>query len=413
MRIAYLINQYPTVSHSFIRREIKELEAQGAVVLRFALRPWREKVVDPADAEEARRTRYVQAGGAIALLGALLLVALGRPARFLVAWRAAVRLGRRSHRGVGRHLAYLAEASLLARWMKEEKVEHLHAHFGTNSAAVAMLVRLLGGPSYSFTVHGPEEFDAPGALSLGEKIQHAAFVVGVSSFGRSQLYRWSRSTDWEKIHVVHCGLAEDYLHQTIQKIPADGPLVCVGRICEQKGQLLLLEAVGRLAGEGLKVPLVFVGDGDMRPQMEAAAARLGITEQIKITGWATAEQVRQHVQQARALVLPSFAEGLPVVIMEAFALGRPVVSTFVAGIPELVEPAVNGWLVPAGSVAHLATALRDLLASPCELLESMGSAGRQRVLRDHHLAIEVRKLHDLFVSAVTHVPPAAGAGTQL
>lgn len=189
-RVAYLINQYPKVSHSFIRREILALERQGLTVLRFAARGWDDDVPDPVDQLERGRTRYLlQRGPAPALLAAAKL-ALARPGLFLGALHLALTMARRSERSVFHHLAYLAEASLLVGWLAEQGAGHLHAHFGTNPADVAMLTHALGGPPYSFTVHGPEEFDRPEALGLGEKGRRAAFVVAISSYGRSQLYRW-------------------------------------------------------------------------------------------------------------------------------------------------------------------------------------------------------------------------------
>jgi hypothetical protein len=209
VKIAYLVNRYPRTSHSFIRREILALEALGLEVRRYSLRPLDEKLVSEADQQELTRTRVILAAGAIAHALAVASASLRSPARFVRALALAVRLGWRSDRGLPRHLAYLAEACVLVRWLRQDPVDHVHAHFGTNPAAVAMLCHELGGPSFSFTVHGPEEFDKPEFLGLGEKIHRAAFVVAISSFGRSQLCRWSRYEDWEKIQVVRCGVEDE------------------------------------------------------------------------------------------------------------------------------------------------------------------------------------------------------------
>ena len=109
----------------------------------------------------------------------------------------------------------------------------------------------------------------------------------------------------------------------------------------------------------------------------------GLQGHIEITGWASGAEVRQHIEESRALVLPSFAEGLPVVIMEALALGRPALTTYIAGIPELVEPEACGWLVPAGSVDALVEAMREALQTPEARLAAMGAEGRRRVLEQH------------------------------
>jgi colanic acid/amylovoran biosynthesis glycosyltransferase len=406
--IAYLINQYPKVSHSFIRREIAAVEAGGIKVVRFSLRSCAAELVDDADHAELKHTRIVLDQGLVVLLSRLLQVALTRPRRFGVALALAGKWGWHSDRGIVRHLAYLAEACVLLQWFAEASVAHVHAHFGSNSTAVAALCHLLGGPTYSFTVHGPDEFDQAQAIGLTEKIQRATFVVTISFFSRSQLYRWCDSSQWAKIQVVHCGLEDEFFPPTPIPIPGGPRLVCVGRLCAAKGQLLLIEAIHRLVSEGIPVQLVLVGDGELRPAIEALITRLQVQDHVEITGWANTSIVRQQLLAARAMVLPSFAEGLPVVIMEALALGRPVVTTYIAGIPELVESGVCGWLVPAGSIEALTAALRAALQAPIDQLEAMGQAGAGRVVQHHHAATEAAKLVQLFQTRLAAQPVVKG-----
>lgn len=400
MTIAYLVNQYPKVSHSFIRREIAGIEACGIQVARFSIRSCGSELVDEEDKRELEKTRFVLGIGKVGLLFALLRVAITRPIRFLSALWLMLQVGRKSERGVLRHLAYLAEACVLLGWFSELGIAHVHAHFGTNSTTVAMLCRALGGPPYSFTVHGPEEFDKAEAIALTEKIKRAAFVVAISSFGKSQLYRWCEHEQWSKIQVIHCGVDDMFLTQAPIPVPDQPRLVCVGRLCEQKGHLLLLEAAGQLVAEGLSFMLVLVGDGPLRTEIETMITRLGLQDHVEITGWASNSEVHQHILASRAMVLPSFAEGLPVVVMEALALSRPVISTYVAGIPELVEPEICGWLVPPGSVETLTNAMRTALQLPVEKLEQMGRVGAFRVAQQHDAAIEASKLAALFRSNI-------------
>ncbi len=397
LRVAYLVNRYPAVSHSFIRREIAGVEACGIEVRRFSVRAVDDaEVVDSADRAERDRTTVLLRGGGLALLGALAGAALTRPIRFLRALGAAWSLGGKSDRGRLRHLGYLAEACLLRSRLRREDVAHLHAHFGTNPAAVARLTRLLGGPPYSFTVHGPEEFDRPEALGLREKIREAEFVVAISEFGRSQLMRWTDPSAWPKLHVVRCGVDADFLSANGAPPPERRRLVCVGRLCEDKGQLILMDAAGRLKQEGLEFEIVLVGDGALRRPIEEKIRALGLDGRIQLRGWMDGAGVRREVSEARALVLPSFAEGLPVVIMEALALGRPVISTYVAGIPELVRPGVNGWLVAAGSVDALTASLREALEASGDRLASLGSAGRAAVAERHDAKKEAERLAERF-----------------
>jgi colanic acid/amylovoran biosynthesis glycosyltransferase len=396
MKLAYLVNQYPKVSHAFIRREIAALEKQGLTIERFSIRRVKEPLADEADRIEERRTHAVLDTGALGLALAVVACVLARPISLFRTAAIAFRLGRSSERGVLVHFVYLAEACVLRRRFRRSGCTHVHAHFGTNGATVAMLCHDLGGPPFSFTVHGPEEFDKPGVLALEEKIRKASFVVAVSDFGRSQIYRWSRFRDWSKVHVVRCGVDEDLFSAPREPIPSDPRLVCVGRLCAQKGQILLVEAAAKIAEKGIAFEIVLVGDGEMRAEVERAILRHGLGDRIRITGWASGETVKREILGSRALVLPSFAEGLPVVIMEALALGRPVIGTYVAGIPELVEPSRSGWLVPAGSVDALAEAMQEVLRAPPELLERLGREGEKRARALHDADANAGSLASLF-----------------
>jgi colanic acid/amylovoran biosynthesis glycosyltransferase len=412
LRVAYLVNQYPMVSHVFIRREILALERHGVEVVRIALRGWDGPLVDEEDHLERKRTRYVLREGAPALLIALMRMLVMRPLCFMRALALAWRMGRHADRPPPLHLVYLAEACRIEPWLRSAGVEHLHVHFGTNAAEVAMLVRALGGPQWSFTVHGPEEFDKSQFIGLPQKVRDSAFVVAISSYGRSQLYRWVEHEHWPKVQVVHCGLEPNFRDAPRSARPASRRLVCVGRLCEQKGQLLLVEAARLLAEQGSDFDLVLVGDGEMRPEIETLIARYKLQGKVRITGRISTEQLHEEVLAARALVLASFAEGLPMVIMEAMALRRPIISTYVAGIPELVQPGKHGWLVPAGDVEALADAMQACLDTPADALARMGDAAHQRVMARHNVDTQAAELADLFRSAITKSWPAPGASDE-
>lgn len=395
MRVGYLVNQYPKISHTFIRSEIKSLEESGVEVVRYSLRPTKEKLVDQLDLDEMRQTRAVLGAGVEPLLLCSLRCFLASPLLFLRAMMVSLRCGRRSDRGTLRHCIYLGEACLLVDWMRRDGVEHLHAHFGTNSATVALLARELGGPPFSFTAHGTDDFDCPPLWSLREKIERAAFVVAVSSFGRSQLLRWCGRQHWPKIHVIRCGVDPRFLAPDVAPMPAVRRLLSIGRLSEEKGQMLLIEALGRLRRDGLEAELVLIGDGELRAEIEKSIVEHGLAGRVHLPGSADCSAIRQALDDACAFVLPSLGEGLPVVIMEAFARSRPVLSTYIAGIPELVVPGQNGWLVPAGSVEALVEALRQVLATPSARLAELGRAGRARVAEQHDAGRNGRQMADL------------------
>lgn len=401
MKIAYLINQYPKPSHTFIRREIKAMERLGLEVIRISIRGWNDELVDAQDEKERQRTKYVLKGGALALTRAVLNVLFTTPRRLIEAAALATRLAfNRSERPLPVHLIYVAEACQVLLWARRLGVQHLHAHFGTNSADVAMLTQVLGGPSWSMTVHGPAEFDRKPLLNLSEKIKRSSFVVAISSYGRSQLFRLVGQEQWHKIHVVHCGLEREFYSSSAPSAPVGRRIVCVGRLSEAKGQLLLIEAVKRLRDNGIDFELVLAGDGEMRQAIEKLVAKYNLGAMVRLTGWISTADVREEILASCALVLPSFAEGLPVVIMEAMALKRPVLATYIAGIPELVRSGEHGWLIPAGDIDALSDALKRVLETPLNSLIDMGNAAFQQVQQNHDVDVEAAKLHALIRATI-------------
>lgn len=405
MKLGYLVNTYPRPSHTFIRREIHALEDMGWTIHRFAMRAADEALADSGDRAEAAQTEYVLKAGARRLLASAVTLALRHPRRAMCALALAMRCGATGGGGVPgsggrlRHLIYWLEAVHVARRCHRLGIPHLHAHFGTNSATVAMLAAEAGGLTWSFTLHGPEEFDAPRAHSLGEKATRAAFAVVISSYGRSQLWRWTPLAAWDRVHVVRCGI-EPNLFLTPSPLP-QGPLrlITIGRFSEQKGLPLLIDAMAMVREAAPDITLTLVGEGALRPEIEARIAHAGLGTQVRLAGWLDENGVRRELAQAHALVLPSFAEGLPMVIMEALASGRPVIATAVAGIPELVT-VETGLLIPAGDADALSEAVLALAALPRETLAEMGMAGRKDVLARHDAKAEAAKLAGLFRSVL-------------
>ncbi|NGM33666.1 glycosyltransferase family 4 protein [Methylobacterium sp. DB0501] len=398
MTVAYLVNTGPVTSSTFIRREMAALEAQGVTVRRFAIRRWHLPLVDPRDIADQARTQYILSGNLPGLLLAVLRQAATDPAALLRgAWLAA-RLAR-SGGGAIRHAAYFLEAAYFLRALRREGIAHTHVHFSSNAAAVALITRTMGGPSYSFTAHGPDEFLTATEDGLALKLSGAAFAVAISHFCRAQLLRFGGTQFRDRIAVARCGLDLD------EFVPSDRPagssrtLVCVGRLCPQKGQVYLPAAVAALRATEAPFRLVLIGDGESRPAIEAEIARHGVGDLIALRGWQNSAEVRAAIAEARALVLPSFAEGLPIVLLEALALARPVVTTTVAGIPELVDEAC-GRIVPPGDGAALVGALRDILRADDATLAEMGRTGRARVARHHDLGTLATTLRGLFAAAI-------------
>ena len=405
-RVAYLVNLYPKTSHAWLRREIESMARFGIQVDRFSIRRVDEPLVDPGDIAEAEQTRFLLDGGAgravLRLAAAALAVLLTRPLRLFRACMLATRIGVHHPRGLLYQFAYLAEACLFLRMIRGADLQHVHAHFGTNAATVAMLCRELGGPGYSFTFHGPEIFEHLSHRGLREKVHRAEFAVAISHHGRSALKRWTDPGHWDKLHLIRCGVDDQFSAAPPAPLPDAHRLVCVARLSPVKGHIVLLESTAELVAEGFDVQLTFVGGGDFEEHVRAAGERLGLSDRIEWLGWLDSAGVKREIDKFKAMVLPSFDEGLPVVFMESLALGRPVISTYIAGIPELVRTGETGWVVPAGSVPDLTAAMRACVTATRTELEQLGRTGRDRVRAQHDAHREAGKLAQLFCDPSSH-----------
>ena len=399
MKIGYFMNSYPMTSTTFIRDEIQALEAQGVEIERYAIRQWHQPLVDENDKSEQRRTRYILTGRTSALIFDFIAEAISNPAGLLRALGTWQRLVRNAGGGFVRHCAYLLEAASLKRRTKQDNIQHLHTHFAANSAAVALLSERFGGPSFSFTVHGPDDFENTVSLSLREKIVRARFVAAISNYCRAQLASAAGIDVWSKLKIVRCGVDADTFTPSATPFDDNSTFVCVGRFSRHKAQVLIVEATSRVAHRYPQVRVLLIGDGENRDAIEEAIHRLGMSDHVILMGWKSNVEVRQTLGQARAFLLPSFAEGLPVAIMEAFAMGRPVISTYIAGIPELVDDSC-GWLVPAGSIEEIERAMIAALETPSSKLMEMGQEGRRRVLQTHDVNRNAAGLRKLFSGVV-------------
>lgn len=399
LKIAYLMNTYPLTSTTFIRREIEALEAQGLEVERIAVRKWDDQLVDPLDIADQKKTQYLLSGNLLGLFLAFLKTIFLNPVGFLKAFKLWIQVCRNSVHFSVRHVAYLMQATSFYQLCRQKQLNHVHVHFSTNATTVAMLAKMMGGASYSFTAHGPDEFVDPSTISMALKVEHATFVAAISNYCRVQLVRFSSYEHWDKIVIVHCGLHVDEFEPNFTFDADNQELICVGRLCPQKAQLLFPPALAQLKQDFPRLKVHFVGDGESRQALEVSIEKYKVKDMVVLHGWMANVEVRKMVSKSRALLLPSFAEGLPVVIMEALALGRPVISTYIAGIPELVDGKC-GWIIPAGSVDHIATAIRGALNDSTKALAAKGKEGRKRVEKEHNLSLIAPILLQQFTLAV-------------
>lgn len=406
MNIAYLMNTYPLISTTFIVREIEALEREGFEVARYACRAWDGQLVDTADIEEAKRTDYLLHDGMAKLALGLMLEATQNFSGIAKAARLWWKLWR-SGGGFVRHSAYFLQAVALRQRLRNAPVDHIHAHFSTNAAAIAMLVRALGGPTYSFTVHGPDELFNPTQNSLGLKIDHASFVACISHFCRSQCMIFSSTEAWDRLRIVHCGVRPGEFLAPPQKDlppkPRGGRILYVARLSQLKGGLVLMEALAEVVAAHPECDLVVIGDGEMREPMKTAARAHGLEDKVHFLGFQDRATVRTALADADVFTLPSFAEGVPVSLMEAMASGKPVVATQIAGVSELVRHQQNGLVIPAGDASALALALSDLLSEP-DTRDTMGAHGREVVEQDFNIDTEAAWLGQLISAAGSETP---------
>jgi glycosyltransferase involved in cell wall biosynthesis len=406
MKIAYLMNSYPMVSTTFIGREIAALEARGFEVARYAIRRWDGALVDDLDRREAEISSYLLEDGAAALIKGFAAEAARNPKGVLAALRLWKALVANAGGGMVRHVAYLLEAAALRRRLRAAPAAHLHAHWSTNTAAVAMLCRAIGGPAYSFTIHGPDELFDPAGGSLALKIERAAFVACISHFCRSQCMIFAAPNDWDRLRIVHCGVAPDRYAPAPGETRAQGggEVLFVGRMSQLKGVDVLMRAFAQARDAAPGARLTLIGDGDQRPRLEALRDELGLGDAVEFAGFRTQAEVRAALAKADILALVSFAEGVPVTLMEAMASEIPVLATRIAGVEELVEDRVSGLVAPAGDVAGAAAALRRLLADP-DLRARMGAAGRAKVAAEFDQSHEADWLGRLIEGAAKGALP--------
>jgi glycosyltransferase involved in cell wall biosynthesis len=395
-RVAYLVSQYPAYSHTFILREVLQLRQFGVEIVTASInlpdRPL-DKLTD-IERQEAEQTLYIKQQGMVNAVFALVKTLVLNPVGLLRGVQHAIKLGGWNIKQVLYHFFYLIEALLLGQWMQTQNVQHLHVHFATPAASVGLLVKTVFGYSFSFTVHGPDEFYDATGYNLLEKIIAADFVFCISHYARSQVMKLSPVQAWSKFDICRLGVdTERFIPAVKSKANETCQLLCVGRLTPAKGQAILLESVAQLKQQGITVHLTLVGMGPDEQSLKNYAESLDIVAQVTFTGAVDQDHILAYYNVADMFVLPSFAEGLPVVLMEAMAMEIPCITTTITGIPELIQQGQNGLLVPASDSQSLTQAIKQLAENPA-LRQQLGKAGRLKVLSDYELSKNTQYLHE-------------------
>ncbi len=402
MRIAYLVSRYPAVSHTFISREVRGLRRLGVDVVTVAVKRTDDAdLLSAADREAYWSTWSIQPPKWRRLCLAHTRALLARPRAYLATLALALRLNPGGARRMVWQFFYFVEAISLWDHLARAGIRHVHAHFGNVAADVGMFAAVYGGSdwSWSMTMHGPMEFYDVNEHLLREKFRRALFVICISDFCLAQVRRNVEPEHWSHLEVVHCGVDTRAFSPQARVVGSSTSLrvLTVGRLVAEKGHIDVLTAVSELVESGIDVTLTLVGSGPERRRLGELAQALGLEGRVYMPGAVGQDEIVDYYAQADLFCLPSFAEGVPVVLMEAMAAGIPVVASRVMGIPELVEDGVSGLLVAPARPDLVAKAIRRLAEDP-DLRDTLGAAGREKVIADFEIADVVLQLRDIFAA---------------
>ena len=414
MKIAYLCSQYPAISHTFVLREVEALRDLGAEIATFSIRRAdSDHLLAHADKVAFKSTYAILPPRWTALFAAHLRLAATAPLAYLSTLALALRLAPAGLRGCLWQLFYFVESVVLWRECRRRGIRHIHVHMGHVAADVALLTAHTGSSieperpwSWSFTMHGPFEFFDVSRYRLAEKLRRARFVVCISDYARSQLMALSAPEVWERLRVIHVGIPIGQFTRNGDADPPQGgsTILFIGRLVAAKGQAVLLEATKMLAKRGHKVKVIIAGEGPLRSTLEGFAEQMGLASQVSFPGAVGQDEIHALYAGASIFCLPSFAEGVPGVLMEAMAMELPVVSTRITGVPELIDDGRTGLLVAPGRTDQLADALERLLADPA-LCRKMGSAAREKVIREFNTDHSAKQLYALFADQLSQPRP--------
>jgi len=411
LRIAYMTGEYPRATDTFIQREISSLRTLGMHIATISIRKTSiDEHLGPEQRAEAEQTYSIFPISPIRLLTAHIRLLFRSPRRWLIALGLA--WCTRDH-GLGatiRQVAYFLEAALVARFVIRNNLSHLHNHFANSSCSVAMIAATMGGFSFSFTIHGSAIFFDPKRWRIDEKCRRALFVSCISVFCRSQTMIWAPFDSWNRLHIIHCGV-DPQRYELRQHSGRGTQLLFVGRLEVVKGLPILFDAIKQLMQKHRDIKLTVVGDGPDRALLENQTKQLGLSSHVEFVGKQSQSEVAERLSQSDLFILPSFAEGVPVVLMEAMAAGIPVIASRVTGVGELVDDGTSGFLVPPTDRDALIDRIHQLLEDP-ELRQRMGKVGREIVQHEFNMRSEAAKLYKILAARLAGndcaIRPASG-----
>jgi glycosyltransferase involved in cell wall biosynthesis len=392
------MSRFPTVTETFILREMIELERQGQPVrlvpmlkdnppvLHDAAKPWLDRAIYTRYLSGSILTANLRALAKqplryLGLFAKLFFGTVLRPATFV------------------RTMAVFPKSVFLAAQLTREGVPHIHAHFATHPTTMALIIATLSDITFSFTVHA-HDIQLDRSL-LRWKLRETRFVRSISDYNKRFLEKLYPNETRGKITVIHVGIEPEMYEENARRhafAKTDVPkILCVAAHRPYKGLPVLIEACRTLKGEGLRFQCEVVGTGPMTRELEQLIAEKNVGDVFRLVGAKSQDDVARMMGEATLFVLPSIIasdgqmEGIPVALMEAMASSRAVISTSISGIPELIEHNVNGLLVEQGNAVALAGAMRELLNDPARA-RAMGVEGQKKVRAEFTLAGTVTQL---------------------
>lgn len=395
--VAYLASEYPAISHTFIFREVQELRKSGLNIKTASIRR-PEMLIKMTNEEkrEAENTLYIKNRSKINILSDHLRLLIKSPYSYYSMLMNTFQFSQKGHFGLLKSTGYFIEAGILVNWALNNRVEHIHVHFANPAATVAMIAACYGTVSFSLSIHGPDIFYNIDNNLISDKIKRASKIRCISHFCKSQLIRIVPYSYWNKFYIIRCGVDISKFTPVKRAENAIPSILCVGRLVPAKGQHILLEACALLNKRGTKFNLTFIGDGPDRESLELLSKELNIHDSITFTGALGQDLVKIYYDTADLFVLPSFAEGIPVVLMEAMAKVIPCITTHIAGIPELINDNEDGMLIAPSDSVTLADKI-DLLLKDGQLREKIGINARKKVANMYDLEKNCKQMAQFFL----------------
>ncbi|MDY6866960.1 MAG: glycosyltransferase [Chloroflexota bacterium] len=398
--IGYITQQFPSLTTTFIYREVLALRKVGFNINTFAI--WKPNVDKLSDESKhlVDSSFYVFPMSRTKFLMAHLYFLMTHPIKYISTFFFLLTRPGESIANKKRTFFHFFEAIYLALDAKRENIRHIHAHFTVNAATIAFIIARMLDISFSMTVHNNIFTDR---VILKEKVKAAKFMIVISEFSRDFLLNLFPKENLDsKFHIVHCGVSPDDFQPAAHKTPNQRPLIfSVSQLAERKGYPVLLEACKILAERGCDFDCMIAGDGPERAILERLREEYQLQDRVQLLGIVFQEQLVDYLNQTDIFVLPCVTaangdmDGVPVALMEAMAMELPVISTYVSGIPELIEDGQSGLLVEERDAVALADAIQRLLEDQ-KLRQDLGKGGRCKVSQEYNIFDNAAQLASLF-----------------